>query len=132
MAEVSRRRGWVELGVGYGLIVTVIWMPRHWQRYPYWAAIAWIAAVSAMSFPGWDGWGMRARGFGRGLIHISLKWDRWAASSSAAGTGALPAAIQPCEAGEHLRAAANKGRAPLGRVAWCRRTGLNCRPRHYQ
>jgi hypothetical protein len=64
---VSRRRAWVELGVGYGLIVTVIWMPRHWQRYPYWAAIAWVAAVSAMSFPGWDGWGMRARGLGRTL-----------------------------------------------------------------
>ncbi len=37
----SRRRDLVELGVGYGLILMVLWTPRPWQRLFYAAAVLW-------------------------------------------------------------------------------------------
>ena len=42
----SRARDWAELGIGYGLILVVIWTPNPWQRWLYWAAFAWIAVTA--------------------------------------------------------------------------------------
>lgn len=41
----SRRLDLCELLVGYGLILAVIWTPRHEQAALYWSAFAWIAVT---------------------------------------------------------------------------------------
>jgi membrane protease YdiL (CAAX protease family) len=58
-------RGMLELCVGYGLIVLVIWAHRPWQRYLYWGALAWILLVTCLSFDGWRAMGLRVAGFWR-------------------------------------------------------------------
>ncbi len=62
-----RRRDLVELVVGYGLILVVIWTPRPWQRVFYIAAILWIAAATYVSFDGWKVMGLRLGGMLRSL-----------------------------------------------------------------
>jgi hypothetical protein len=57
----GRRRDLVELAVGYGLILLVIWTPRPWQRWFYVAALLWILAVTCCSFDGWRGMGLAVR-----------------------------------------------------------------------
>ena len=64
---VRRRRALVELAVGYGLILVVIWTPRPWQRGFYVAALLWIVAVTIRSFDGWKVMGLRVGGFVRSL-----------------------------------------------------------------
>ncbi|HKF46266.1 MAG TPA: CPBP family glutamic-type intramembrane protease [Terracidiphilus sp.] len=59
----GRRRVWLELAVGYGLIVATIWTPRPQQAWLWWAALAWIVASSWWSFPGWAAMGFRRGGF---------------------------------------------------------------------
>src|SRR5438034_10008831 len=56
-----RRRDLVELAVGYGLILVVIWTPRPWQRWFYVAALLWVLAVTCFSFAGWRGMGLAVR-----------------------------------------------------------------------
>ena len=46
----SKLRALLELGVGYGLILVVIWTPRTWQRPFYLAALTWILLVTLLSF----------------------------------------------------------------------------------
>jgi hypothetical protein len=48
----SRRklRALLELGIGYGLILIVIWTPCAWQRPFYLAALSWILLVTLLSF----------------------------------------------------------------------------------
>jgi hypothetical protein len=68
-ASFETRHRWrdlVELVVGYGLILLVIWTPRPWQRWFYWAAIVWILAVVPGSFREWE-MGLRRAGFRRSL-----------------------------------------------------------------
>lgn len=48
-APVSRRREWVELFVGYGLILVVVWTPRPAQNVLYWITVAWIVTTSILS-----------------------------------------------------------------------------------
>ena len=65
--EMGRKwRDLVEVLVGYALILLVIWTPRPWQRWFYWAAIVWILAVVPGSFREWD-MGLRVAGFRRSL-----------------------------------------------------------------
>lgn len=47
--QVSRRREWAELFVGYGLILVVVWTPRPAQNFLYWITVAWIVVTSIMS-----------------------------------------------------------------------------------
>ncbi|HEX7159023.1 MAG TPA: CPBP family glutamic-type intramembrane protease [Edaphobacter sp.] len=71
----SARPGWrvvLELGVGYGLILWVIWASRPWQRYLYWVAVAWILLVTVLSFDGWREMGLRVDGFGRSLWVVGV------------------------------------------------------------
>lgn len=64
----SRRRDLLELVVGYGLIVGVIWTPRPWQRWVYIAAVAFLAVVIWRGFESW-----RAMGF-RGVNLLRSSW----------------------------------------------------------
>ena len=49
----SKLRALLELAVGYGLILVVIWTPRTWQRPFYLAALTWILLVTLLSFDAW-------------------------------------------------------------------------------
>jgi membrane protease YdiL (CAAX protease family) len=69
-AQIEKERGrrdLFELAVGYGLIMTAIWTPLPWQRWVDWIALAWVLAVTAISFDGWSAMGLRERGFLRSL-----------------------------------------------------------------
>jgi hypothetical protein len=70
--SARRRRALVELAVGYGLILVVIWTPRPWQRGFYVAALLWIVAVTLRSFDGWRVMGLRAGGFVRSLWVVGV------------------------------------------------------------
>jgi hypothetical protein len=52
-------RDLLELAVGYGLILAVIWTPRPWQRGLYWVAILWLVLATCVSFDGWSEMGFR-------------------------------------------------------------------------
>lgn len=58
-ATVRRKRDLLELFIGYGLILLVLWTPNPWQRWLYLAAIIYIVAVSWRSFDGWPAMGVR-------------------------------------------------------------------------
>jgi len=76
-----RRRPWrdaLELFVGYGLIVLVIWSSRPWQHRFYWVAVAWILMATGLSFEGWRTMGFRLDG-----IRCSL-WLVWSALGASA------------------------------------------------
>lgn len=48
----SKRRVLTEIAVAYGLILTVIWTPRPWQRGLWWIAAAGVIVITSLS---WDG-----------------------------------------------------------------------------
>lgn len=62
----TRRRDLVELCVGYGLILLVIWAPK-WQRALYWAPVVWISVVSWLSFHSMKVMGLRTANLLRSL-----------------------------------------------------------------
>jgi hypothetical protein len=80
----GRRRDLVELAVGYGLILMVIWTPRPWQRWFYIAALLWIVAASCFSFDGWKVMGLAVGRAGAG---------RWVRSLWVVGAALLVAVI---------------------------------------
>lgn len=47
-AQVSRKREIVELLVGYGLILIVVWTPRPAQSVLYWITVAWLGVTSVL------------------------------------------------------------------------------------
>ncbi len=55
----SKRRDFVELAVGYLLILLVIWCPRPYQRWVYWAPVIWVAVSCWLSFESWRAMGWR-------------------------------------------------------------------------
>ncbi|RXH57788.1 CPBP family intramembrane glutamic endopeptidase [Granulicella sibirica] len=57
--EQGRRRALIEVGVGYLLILAVLWTPRPWQRYLYWLPVLWIAGTTALSFDNVAALGLR-------------------------------------------------------------------------
>lgn len=59
----ARGHDWLELGIGYGLILAALWTPRPWQFVFDWAALAWVAVATICSFDGWTAMGLRERGF---------------------------------------------------------------------
>lgn len=63
----TRRRDLIELSIGYGLILLILWMPRPWQRLLYFAPVVWILLVTVLSFDGWKTMGLRISGFLRSL-----------------------------------------------------------------
>lgn len=92
-AEGRKRRDLVELCVGYGLILLVIWTPRPWQRALYWAPVLWILVVSWRSFDGWAAMGLRRANLLRSLWIVGLALLLAAIAAAAAsqrGTLHLP------------------------------------------
>jgi membrane protease YdiL (CAAX protease family) len=68
-------RGWralVELAIGYGLILMVLWTSRPLQRYLYLAATAWVLLVTCLSFDGWREMGLRVVGFWRSMWTVGI------------------------------------------------------------
>ena len=63
----SRRRELADIAVAYGLILTVIWTPRPWQRYLWLVAVVGVGAIIASSWPGLRTLGLRAGNFLRSL-----------------------------------------------------------------
>jgi len=61
------RQDFIELAVGYALILATIWTVRPVQAWFYWLALAWIAVTTWISFPGWAALGFRRAGFAKSL-----------------------------------------------------------------
>lgn len=61
------RQDFIELAIGYALILATIWTARPVQAWFYWLSLAWIAITTWISFPGWNALGFRKAGFGRSL-----------------------------------------------------------------
>jgi|SRR6266702_416698 len=72
VAAARATRALVELSIGYGLILLVVWTPQPWQRMLFWAALAWIVAATVISFDGLSAMGLRRRGFLRSLWIVVL------------------------------------------------------------
>jgi membrane protease YdiL (CAAX protease family) len=62
----------LELSIGYGLILLVIWTPNPWQRWLYCLALVWIVLVTFLSFDGRKAMGWQASGFWRSSWVILL------------------------------------------------------------
>ena len=63
-----RRRDLLELSIGYGLILAVLWTPPPWQRPLYLVAAAFLIATSIRPAESWRGLGLS----GRNLLPSSL------------------------------------------------------------
>lgn len=68
----SRRRDVLELAVGYGLILLVIWTPRPWQRLCYCAAALFLVVVMWRSFEGAPAMGLRTVNLLRSLWVVGV------------------------------------------------------------
>lgn len=100
----SARRDWIEIAVGYALILLALWIPRPAQRYCDWAALVWVVVATAVSFDGWTAMGFTHRGFLRSLwipgaalvlacIAVALSW-RFGALHGPGGAGQLDQWVQ--------------------------------------
>lgn len=65
--RTGRWRDVIELAVGYGLVVTGLWMPRGPDAYFYGAALVWVIATTWLAFPGWAAMGLGEKGLVRSL-----------------------------------------------------------------
>lgn len=72
VAAGRKRRDLVELCLGYGLIVVVIWTPRPLQTVLYFITIAVLVAMFWRSFEGWAAMGLRAANFLRSLWIVGV------------------------------------------------------------
>jgi hypothetical protein len=68
----KRKRDLLELSVGYGLILFVIWAPNPWQRLLYWAALGWVVLTTCVSFEGRRAMGLRIGGLLRSLWVVGV------------------------------------------------------------
>jgi membrane protease YdiL (CAAX protease family) len=68
----SRRRDVIELAIGWALIMAVIWMPKPFQRWMYWAPVVFILAVGWLRFESWSAMGLRARNLLRSSWIVGL------------------------------------------------------------
>ena len=72
-AATSRNRhDWIELCIGYGLILAVIWTSRPLQRFLFYFAIAVLLAIFWISLDGWAAMGLRATNFLRSLWMVGI------------------------------------------------------------
>ncbi len=67
----SRRDAW-ELGIGYGLILAVLWTPRPYQRGLYLVAALFLSVVTALAFRGWSAMGLRRENLGRSAWIVAV------------------------------------------------------------
>ena len=71
-AAGSKRRDLIELCIGYGWILLVIWTSRPLQKLFYYSAIALLLLIFWRSFEGWAGMGLRTANFRRSLWVVGL------------------------------------------------------------
>src|SRR5271163_4481555 len=71
-ARPGRRRDAIELGLGYGLILLVIWSPRPWQRLMYCVAVLFLVGVTWRSFESVRAMGLRSVNFLRSLWVVGV------------------------------------------------------------
>jgi hypothetical protein len=71
-AAITRRRDLMELSLGYGLILLVLWTPRPWQRLLYCAAALFIATLTWRSFLSLRAVGLRLTNLLRSLWVVGL------------------------------------------------------------
>ncbi len=62
-ATYWRRRSLVDLAVGYGLILIVIWTPQPLRSVLYFVTVGWVGFATWRSFDSWDAMGVRVKGF---------------------------------------------------------------------
>lgn len=67
LSSSSRPREIVDLAIGYGLIVTILWTRNPEQRFFYWAAFVWIASTGWLSRNRSRPIGLGVQGLGRSL-----------------------------------------------------------------
>jgi hypothetical protein len=68
----GRRRALVDLIVGYGAILVVIWTPEPWRRVLYLVALGYIVFATWHSFEGLQAMGVRIGGFLRSLWVVGV------------------------------------------------------------
>lgn len=68
----SSVRELVELVIGYGLILAVIWTLKPLQVWIYFTALAWFVLSIITSFPGWKAMGFSVSGFRRSLWVVGV------------------------------------------------------------
>ena len=66
------RHDFVELCIGYFVILIVIWTPRPWQRLSYFFAATYLITVIWRSRPGWLAMGLRTANFVRSLWLVGV------------------------------------------------------------
>jgi len=71
-APARKGRDLFELGVGYGLILLVIWTPNPWQRRLYLVAALFILVVSWRNFTSWAAMGLRKTDLLRSLWIVGV------------------------------------------------------------
>ena len=68
----SRRRDIAEIAISYSLILAVMWTPRPWQKFLWWAAALVIAFLAARTFEGRREAGIRAANFLRSFWVVGV------------------------------------------------------------
>ena len=86
-------RDLVEFGVAYGLILAAIWTLNPWQRFFYWAAIAWIVVTTWQRRTTWKALGLGLTGLAAVALDRRGCSDTWRPGglSGRPGTYAAPA-----------------------------------------
>jgi membrane protease YdiL (CAAX protease family) len=69
---LSKRRALLELALGYGLILLVLWTPRPWQRPLYILATLVIAAIFCIGYTNAKSMGLRTENFFRSLWIVGI------------------------------------------------------------
>jgi membrane protease YdiL (CAAX protease family) len=69
---LNKRRAILELALGYGLILLVIWTPRPWQRPLYILAAIVVAAILCFGFTTAQSMGLRSANFLRSLWIVAV------------------------------------------------------------
>lgn len=68
----SKRRALIEIAIAYGLILAVIWTPRPWQKFLWWAAVAAVVVITCISWDGLEAMGLRTADFFRSLWVVGV------------------------------------------------------------
>ena len=71
-STLTKQRALLELALGYGLILLVIWTPHRWQRPLYIAAVIVIAAILWIGFTSAQSMGLRTANFLRSLWIVAV------------------------------------------------------------
>jgi Type II CAAX prenyl endopeptidase Rce1-like len=87
-----RRRTLLDLAVGYGLILIVIWTPAPLRSVLYFVTVGWVGFATWSSFDNWDAMGVRVKGF------FSSLWVVGVAACVSAGAILLARQLQTLHA----------------------------------